>query len=210
MNDGVYLTSVGEIPGSIGPGEEEEVQVAFLHGMTHPQDKLARYRFRMLVDKYYTARVSLVTKGDATPMNDGVDYVFRLGPNGSVVEGKVVPRVTAAGSVQIHATGGVNVTHVVGSCNNVALKFCNEFLGASFDAATVKKGCEKSRLQFLKGSCSAESRVGTCAANKGTSKETKYSFYSGYIAPGSRPGRTSAFEAQVHCTNLRGTWAPEP
>lgn len=114
VNNGTYLTSVGQIAGSIAPdGQTADVQVAFLNGISHPKDHLARYRFRLLVDKYYTASVSLTAAGDDTSSNNAVDYVFRLAPNGGIAEGRLVKRLT---------TGGATVTTNASESSGVTVK----------------------------------------------------------------------------------------
>jgi len=116
-NGATYFVSRGDISGSVGPnGQEAEVQIAFLNGLAHPQDRLARFRYRMLVDKYYTARVELMTQGDDTRRNNAADFVFRLGANGMMVEGSMVQRetgpmgaTTGAPRVTVEGGGGVTV-----------------------------------------------------------------------------------------------------
>ena len=109
-NPGTLFGGIGSIPGSIGPHETTDVQVAFLNGINHPKDRMARYRYRMLVDKYYTADVSVRASGDDTPNNDKVYYVFRIAANGALSEGRLVQRENVSSGVTVTGGGGVTVT----------------------------------------------------------------------------------------------------
>lgn len=110
-NAAKYMVGIGEVPGSVGPdGQTADVQIAFLNGIAHPDDRLARYRYRMLVDKYYTARVTLTAQGDGTVGNNGVDFVFRLGTNGTVVESRTIQRDTFTTGTRVEGGGSVTVT----------------------------------------------------------------------------------------------------
>ena len=75
-----------QIPDSLGPGEEKNVQVAFLHGMHHANDKLARFRYLFDVDKYYTAEINLRAKDAVNPQDRVYRAQFRLGPDGRALE----------------------------------------------------------------------------------------------------------------------------
>jgi hypothetical protein len=109
VNSGTLLSGIGAIPGSIGPGgDETEVQVAFLHGLAHPKDHMARYRFRMLVDKYYTAKINLQTKGDSTAGNNLAEYVFRLDAHGAVAEGKLFQR-SSISNIRVESSDDASV-----------------------------------------------------------------------------------------------------
>ena len=223
-NSLAYAVSTGEISGSIGPGEEAVVQVAFLNGKTHPKDKLARFRYRMFVDKYYTAKVSLSTKSDETPRNDVAEYVFRVGPNGAVIEGKLIQRDSlrstdlgngvqmVSGPVRVTGGGEVTATKVgkagIGGCFDASRKFCNGFTGSFWKADSRKKDCEAAGQQFLPKGCSGDERLGICFSEMGKTKETQYSYYSGYRSDRFPAGGTDTGEAELQCGVLKGKWIP--
>ena len=79
------------IPGSLGPAEEKDIRIAFLHGMHHPVDKLARYRYLFEVDKWYTAEVNLLAEQDDRPGNNAARAQFRLDRHGRALEMRLVP-----------------------------------------------------------------------------------------------------------------------
>ncbi len=85
------IVSRGAIAGSLGPGEEKDVQIAFLHGLHHPVDRLARYRYLFDVDKWYTAEVNLLAEQDDRPGNNAVRAQFRLDPHGGALEMRQMP-----------------------------------------------------------------------------------------------------------------------
>ncbi len=91
----------GDISGSLGPGQDKEVQIAFLHGMHHPVDKLARYRYLFDVDKWYTAEVNLLVDQDDRPGNNLLKAQFRLGQDGRALEMRLTP-VDARSAPKLH------------------------------------------------------------------------------------------------------------
>ncbi len=80
------ISAQAAIPGSLGRGEDKEVQVAFLHGLHHSADQLARYRYLFDVDKWYTAVINLKAQDPVNPQDKVYKAQFRLGPDGRALE----------------------------------------------------------------------------------------------------------------------------
>ena len=103
---------------------------------------------------------------------------------------------------------GVNSAPIAGSCNNVAMGFCNEFTGSSYDAKSVRRVCESQKNQFLSGTCSTESRVGACLVYKDKKTESNYVYYASFPGIRLRDGATVVTEAAKQCAQLKGEWHP--
>jgi hypothetical protein len=80
------VSAQAAIPGSLGRGEAKDVQVAFLHGLHHSADQLARYRYLFDVDKWYTAVINLKAQDPVNPQDKVYKAQFRLGPDGRALE----------------------------------------------------------------------------------------------------------------------------
>jgi hypothetical protein len=95
---------------------------------------------------------------------------------------------------------------LVGSCNNAASGFCNEFTGSSYKAASVQQSCVRQKMLFLSGTCPAAGRVGTCLIYKGKNTESRYRYYTNFPGVAVRSGAAAAAEDQ--CRRLKGEWRP--
>lgn len=100
-----------------------------------------------------------------------------------------------------------NSTTLVGSCNNVASGFCNEFTGASYTTQAVQRSCEKQKTVFIAGACPVENRVGSCLVYAGQIYESSYRYYANFPGTHTTKEKTTA-AATEQCTSLKGAWNP--
>lgn len=98
-----------------------------------------------------------------------------------------------------------NSTTLVGSCNNVASGFCNEFTGSSYKTPAVQRTCEKQKMLFIAGACPVENRVGSCLVYAGQIYESSYRYYAHF--PGTHiASNQAAAAAEKQCVSLKGEW----
>lgn len=119
---------------------------------------------------------------------------------------KKLPYVSLLASALFLASFNVYAA-LVGSCNNTAGGFCNEFNGSAYKADRVEKTCQRQGMKFLSGVCTAKGSVGSCTVYKGTNMESQYRYYNNFPGYGIKPKNGVAAEAARQCNNLKGVWS---